>query len=439
MRLKAIEMGFITRRAVLRGGLLMGCVAWLTPSDAFAQPQLASRRLSIGEPEDFRTDSVDRIQRRFALYKSIGIGTIRCSVRWNQMEATPGNWTMPADLAYLREAKRSRLALKLLISTMGSIPKWLIASAPNVELRDQYGETTQLSMSYWHPQLHEFLARSTDALFKELFTGDLLEAGDMIIVDLGAAGEAKYPSAWNMREAHPQSPFWYFDQNAARNFSNVMAQKYGDVARANAAWSTHFDSWDAVQLPLPNTHPGQFWNDLLTWYRDSKRAFIAWQIGNYQECLRKYAANMKMPLVVLVPGEHITAEQWKADVLEGGGDKQAAAMIDTEFVIQTAARAGCWLQYTGAQDEKEVRWIREYLNSNGFGNVPCWGENAGSVPNQINNPQRLVDIANAYSLYGVEYINASNVFGSDRITPNEWFEVLRTAYGEALKSFASRT
>jgi hypothetical protein len=415
----------------------MGCVAWLTPTDLFARSMLQSRRLSIGDPENFRTDTVERIQRRFALYKSIGIGTIRCSVRWNEMERTPGNWTMPADLAYLREAKRSQLALKLLVSTMGSIPKWLSTSSPDTELRDQYGETTQLSMSYWHPQLHDFLARSTDALFKELSSGGLLDAGDMIIVDLGSAGEAKYPSAWNMREAHPQALFWYFDRNAVRNFIDVMTQKYGEISQANAAWGTHFGSWGSVELPLPNTHPGPFWNDLLIWYRDSKRAFISWQIANYQECIRKYAGNLKMPLVLLVPGEHITPEQWKADVNQGGGDLQAGAMTDTEFVIQTAARTGCWLQYTGAQDEKEVRWIREYLNDNGLGNIPCWGENAGAAPNPVNNPQHLVDIADAYGLYGVEYINASYVFGSDGITPNDWFDVLRRAYGEALKSLGT--
>jgi hypothetical protein len=121
------------------------------------------------------------------------------------------------------------------------------------------------------------------------------------------ADEPIYPAAWETNQ--PES-FWFYDSYAQADFPVIsfplsiliplwsmielhchfwplhlltssqakMQAQYGAIAQANAAWGTNYASWASVTIPNPGTKTGTMWNDVLTWYRNSKRNFITQQV-----------------------------------------------------------------------------------------------------------------------------------------------------------------
>ncbi len=393
-----------------------------------AQTLRTSPRLSLAEPQKFWTDPPATIAQRFALYRAAGVGTLRCSIRWDQMQGDGGRWHLPGHMAYLQQALQAGFALKLVLSTMGSVPNWFMQKNPDMLIRDQNGDTTHLSLSYWHPNLRHVLNDALTGMCMTLAGQGILKPSNFIVVDLGAAAEAKYPSAWNMNWPQSGALFWCSDANAASSFSAAMQASYGSIAAANAAWGTDFQSWSDVAPPKPGMEPGPLWNDMLTWYRSSKRNFTTAQLATYQTILKGYGVDSSR-LVALMPGNHITPAEWQAATAGAQEPADIGSMIDTQFVIDTVAQAGCMMQYTGAQNAHEIAWIRQYMAQKNYTGTPLWGENAGMhEPTPANNPAALANVATAYDLYGIEYINAGYLFESDRLTPTSWFTVFRNAY-----------
>ena len=418
------------RRALIAAGLL---AATPTRTLLARTAQHTSTRLSLAEPPAFRRDPPDIITQRFAMYQAAGVGTLRTSIGWDDMEPSDGQWRLPPDMPYLRQALQAGFSLKLLFSTMGAIPAWFVQARPDMQIRNQNGDTTRLALSYWHPDLPHVLNNALSGMCQTLAGQGVIAAPNFVIADLGAAGEPKYPSAWNINAAAPGAEFWCYDAQARANFAAAMAQTYGSIGAANAAWGTRYSAWSDVAPPAPGNGSAPLWHDMLDWYRDSKRRFITTQLATYQTTLQAYASPTPS-LVALLPGVHLAAAQWQESGVEAG---PTAAMIDSAFIISTAAKAGCMLQYTGAQDGDEVAWIRNYMAQNGFSATPLWGENAGHAPTATNNPLALVKIAQRYGLYGIEYVNAANLFETDRITPNQWFATFQSAYQGALAGFAA--
>ena len=344
---------------------------------------------------------------------------------WNM---PTGNGVCRTNLPYLRQARQAGFALKLVLSTMGSVPGWFMQQHPDMLIRDQNGDTTHLALSYWHPDLAAVLSSALTGMCGTLAGQGILDPANFIIVDLGAAAEAKYPSAWNLHMTGAGPLFWCYDAPAVSHFAAAMQGIYGNIAAANAAWNTNFSAWSEIAPPRPGSEAGPLWRDFLNWYRDGKRHFTTAQLANYQSVLKAYGIDSSR-LVTLVPGNHVTAQQWQDAVTGTQETMEIGAMIDTPFIIDSAAQAGCMMQYTGAQNAREIAWIRQYMAQKGYTATPLWGENAGAhAPNEANNPAVLASIASTYSLYGIEYINAGYLFEADRITPNNWYSVFKTAY-----------
>lgn len=421
--LNALPRTGLTRRTLLTASALA-----LTPARRLLAQGAArtSTHLSLAEPPKFWSDPPAIIAKRFALYRAAGVGTLRCSVHWDGMQGADGKWHLPGNINYLRQARQAGFALKLVVSTMGSIPEWFMRQHPGMLIRDQNGETTHLSLSYWHPDLPAVLNRALSGMCETLAGQNILDSSSFFIVDLGAAAEAKYPSAWNMHKTQNKALFWCYDNQAAASFSAAMQQKYGTINVANAAWGSHFSSWSDVTPPKPGLKTGPIWHDMLTWYRNGKRSFTTAQIARYQAALKPYGISSSR-LVVLLPGNHLTTQQWQSADSGLHETVEVGTMIDSAFTIDSAANAGCMLQYTGAQNAHEVAWVRQYLTQKGY-STPLWGENAGQARNKANNPLRLTQIAQTYGLYGVEYINAGYLFLPDRITPTNWFADFSRAY-----------
>jgi len=432
----SIELG---RRNLLQAIAGLAYAVCAPARSAQAQAISTNPRLSIAETPAFRQDPEEVIQQRFDMYRSCGVGTLRTSVGWAQMEPMQDRWVKPRNLGYIHQAMQSGFDLKLLVSSMGAVPSWFLEANPDLRLLDQNGESTGLSLSYWHPRLEAVLASVGDDLFSRLAEEDILSATSFLIIDAGAAGEGKYPSPWNLGRGAGGPLFWCYDPYAQQHFSATMQSKYGSVVQANAAWGTSFGSWSDLKPPQPGASPGALWSDVLGWYRDSKRNFIAKQIDLYNGLLQKYApAGHAIAPVLLIPGEHVTPDEWQAAVSQGSGNERIAAMIDTEFLLESAARTGCQVQYTGEQNEPEVRWLTNYMRSHNMDNTLLWGENAGHAPNAVFDPTRLAGIFLKYGLYGLEYVNSSDLFESDRVTPNEWFASFRSAYVSLRDRLAAR-
>src|SRR6202034_1755215 len=102
---------------------------------------------------------------------------------------------------------------------------------------------------------------------------------------------------------------------------------------------------------------GRFWEDVLTWYRDAKRNFITWQIGNFKKHLAQYPESAHVKILLYVPGTHYSDEDWQNAVQTGNGKPNIRIMCDSRFLLDTAIREGCQLQYTGCENEEEVKYL----------------------------------------------------------------------------------
>jgi hypothetical protein len=225
---------------------------------------------------------------------------------------------------------------------------------------------------------------------------------------------------------HEGETFWFYGADAQADFARKMAAKYGGITRANAAWKTTFAAWGDVKIPQPGVRPGPFWADVLTWYRDTKRDFILWQLHDYQAMMARYLSR-PIPLIIYVPGRDYSDDDWNQAVATGAGDLPIKLMCDSKFLIQTAAREHCWLQYTASGNAQEVQHLRDYMRQNGFDHIPMWGENAGGAPTTYH-PLELSGVVIKYGLYGLDFTHSSALFDADTITTNAVFPELKQAY-----------
>src|SRR5262249_38076993 len=146
--------------------------------------------------------SPEIVQRRFELYRRLGVGSLRVHVRWSELEAANGRWTVPRSFRYFDHARRAGFRLKLLVSTLGGPPDWFFAEHPEARILDRAGESTHNLISPWYPGLRQLLRTKTDAVFSAVACAGLLGELEALIIDLGPQGEAIFPGGWGLTAAH---------------------------------------------------------------------------------------------------------------------------------------------------------------------------------------------------------------------------------------------
>lgn len=163
---------------------------------------------------------------------------------------------------------------------------------------------------------------------------------DYIVPTMGPAGELTYPPTWTT--GLPTPTFWCYGPHAQADFRRAMREKYETVDKANTLWGTSFTSWEDVRVLKPGQHPGPYWNDILTWYRDSKRAFARWHVEAVKELTDK-------EIILYIPGQHCTEAEWRQAVDTAGKRASVAikTMLDMDFIIHLAKETDCTLRYTG--------------------------------------------------------------------------------------------
>jgi hypothetical protein len=320
-------------------------------------------------------------------------------------------------------AKANGFHLKANVGAMSGPPRWFLATHPDAQLTNETGLKSDNVISYWYPSLRSLLEEKDDQIFALLSQNGLLDALSYIVIPLGPAGEPIYPASWTTSSPHAPARFWFYDTYARSDFLVKMRAKYQQIGAANWIWRTSYGDWNSVTIPEPGTQPGPMWSDVLTWYRDVKRSFVAWQIAHYQRLLAKYYPDGGAPrLIILVPGNHISPYEWAEAVKSGGGNSSIVIMVDSEFLLDTAHRTGALLQYTGLPNMVEVEYLQSYMRGKGY-NIPMWGENAGNkgVPDELG----YEVLANG--LYGQEYVG-SNLFDADQLTPMSQLSALSRDY-----------
>ncbi len=421
------------RGALTRRGLLAAGIAGALPPRR-GRAAVTNPRLSIAEPRAFVLQSHDQIQHRFDLYKKVGIDTLRVSVDWWEQETADGVWRGAIPLPYFRQAADNGFQLKMAIATISEPPDWYMTAHPDARLLNRDHLASRSDISYWYPGLRDLMAAKANHLFGYLAKQNLFPAIHSIFVDCGPAAEPIYPALWTLGPefAGREASFWFYDPNAQSDFGIKMRTAYaGVLSDANHAWGTSFTSWNGVRIPEVGTRQGAMWDDVLKWYRDAKRSFVKWQVANYQAQLHRHTPAWQPKLILMVPGSHIRPAAWRQAVRQGNGDYSIKIMSDSEYLIDLAARTGCWLQYTGVENAEEVAYLMDYMKSN-LEEVPMWGENGGN-PAIGADPQRLAKVVSDNQLYGLEYINAAYVFDEWGSNPNLAFSKLADAYSFLLK------
>ncbi len=378
-------------------------------------------RCCITDPQHYYFEDPEKIRSRFALYKSNGINTIRMEIDWASIERKEGDWNPSSEIKYLKIAEEFGFRVKLIMGVMMAPPAWYLDKNPEAMLVDQNGLRARNCMSYWYPDLKKIIDSKTKKICDDLKANNLWHIIDYVIPTFGPAGEPIYPHPWTLAYQVTEETFWGYDVNAHKDFRSHMKRKYKSVEKANKAWGTDFDSWDDVIVFQPKTYPGQYWNDMLVWYRDVKRKYINWQIDN----TRKHIGDKIV--LMYVPGTCYTEDHWNEAVRTGEGNVWIKLMADSKFLIDTAVEKDCWLQYTGVDNAPEVALLRKYIDDKGYTDLVMWGENAGALA-CAKDPVFLAETIIANRLYGLDYTHAHFALEDDGVTPNAIMPELRKAY-----------
>jgi hypothetical protein len=370
------------------------------------------------ESDSFRAGEPELILKRFQIYKDAGFDMLRVEGIGSDLFKEDGTAAEPRGAQYIKLANESGFRVKMNVNVLGQA-SWYFTSHPGSQLINEDGGIAVGEMSFWDPDTRKRAEECTDVAFKYMADHKLFQSMDLIAPDFGPASEPIYPAAWTQsgNAKKEGEAFWFYANNAQADFVRRMQDKYQTTDAANAAWHTALKDWREVRIPQPGTRPGRFWEDVLTWYRDAKRNFVIWQIGNFKKHLAQYPEAAHVKILLYVPGTHYSDEDWQNAVQTGNGKPIIRIMCDSRFLLDTAIREHCQLQYTGCENEEEVKFLLGYLKEKGK-LVPMWGENAEGAANQA---EHIADVVVYNGLAGLDYTHTSAAFEPNMITPNVLF------------------
>ncbi|MCL5271085.1 MAG: family 14 glycosylhydrolase [bacterium] len=210
-----------------------------------------------------------------------GLTHIEAWVYWRPLEPSKDQWDFrefDAMLALSREKGLKFLVLPWLMYA----PEWFKKSPDYTPLTEMRTGKSVDVLSPWAPGTlaaydHFFaeLARryndSIDILKFSYPGSDFGEVGMLLGSKGFLPGGMRYeflpqdPEAW-------KAGYWCGDRFARADFRERMLEKYGDLNRLNAAWSTRFDGAAAIEYPDPDRRGNERrrWLDFMTWYQETQ-------------------------------------------------------------------------------------------------------------------------------------------------------------------------
>lgn len=368
-------------------------------------------------------------QIRFAEYVNMGIKSIRCETAWNN--TGKGQWTMREETkTVLKTAVDAGLRLKLISPTIMIPQQTWVSQDPNSALYSYNGTKAINTLSYWYDGVYEYTEDAINSQLEQYEKEGLLDYIDALIVDFGPAGEPLYPAAWTQgagleNPENNETQMWCYGENAVADFKAEMLKKYGSIEKINAAWGTSLTSMDQFRMPAPNTVKGQQWEDVLTWYIESKREFIEKQIQIFQKAVDAHTDG-RVKLILYMPGASFTQEQWNECVETGTATFEIRIGSENEFIVEMADKYGCLLQFTGLPSIPALKQVRQWMYTNGYGHIPVFGENVASL-GASQSPEGLYQMIEDFNLAGIDYTFTNYLWNNDFVTLSSIGENMRLA------------
>lgn len=370
----------------------------------------------------------EAVKQRCADYVSLGVKTMRYETSWASL--SKGDWIMSGETEYtLRAAVDAGLRLKLISPTIMMPQSW-VTMEPDSTLVDANGMKSVNTISYWYDGIYEYTEDAINSQLEIYKEKGFLDSIDALVVDMGPAGEPLYPAAWtqtgNLENPNNEATsLWFYGENATADFREKMIEKYGSIQAVNEAWGTSFGSMEDYEMPKSGTVKGKQWEDILTWYLESKHVFIEKQIQIFKEAVKKYSDG-RIQLILYMPGASFTQAEWKQHVAAGTASFAMQIGCDNEFIADMAYKYGCLLQFTGLPAPRALKQVRQYMYENGYGDIPVFGENYADYASS-NDPVALYDEIAELHLAGIDYTFSKFLYEDDGLTHSSIYPLMEKA------------
>jgi hypothetical protein len=226
------------------------------------------------------------IDARLAALRQIGVTSIQTYVYWNKVEKSPGvlDWS-----AYDEEVKLYQKHGLKWVPFIVTGPWYLtpehVRRDPDITMYKclEHGRDS-LIPSLWSPRFRE-LVRTYLTRFAEHYRPmGVLESVNLGIT--GDYGEAIYSVIGNWPGSyHSHAGFWCGDAMAVADFRRHARALYPDgIAALNAAWHTHYASFDEIAMLPPAKAPSErAWQEFLAWYRGAMTQYADYCVALARE------------------------------------------------------------------------------------------------------------------------------------------------------------
>jgi len=357
---------------------------------------------------------------RFKDYTDMGLKTIRLETGW--VSFSKGSWALSGDSQTIMQAAiDAGLRLKLVCPTISQPQTW-VTRDPASQMRNYNGVAAVNTLSYWYEGIYDY---TTDAINSQLAKLDelgFLEHMDALVVDFGPAAEPLYPAAWTQGGSldnpnNAATSMWCYDDNAVADFKATMLEKYGSIGEINKAWGTALASMEDYTMPKAGTVKGQQWEDILTWYLESKREFVEKQIQIFREAVNTHTDG-RVQLILYMPGASFNQAEWDECIQKGDATFSMLIGSENEFIVEMADKYGCLLQFTGLPGIEPLKQIRQWMYTNGYGEIPVFGENYADLSSS-QDPEALYQTIEDFNLAGIDYTFTKFLCQDDGVTMSE--------------------
>lgn len=391
--------------------------------------QASVQSIGICFTEGYHTNnSVEALRKRYDDYVEMGLKTLRHETQWTSTEKE--EWVLSEDSTNtLTLAIEAGLRLKLISPTIMMPQPW-VKDDPDSAMVSFDGTKAINTLSYWYEGTYEYTEDAINGQLKEYERLGILENVDALVVDFGPAGEPLYPAAWTQsgdleNPENAQTKMWCYGDNAVQDFRDSMLEKYGSVEAINDAWDTSFASMDVYQMPNIGTVMGRQWEDILTWYLESKREFIEKQIQIFQEAVDTYSDG-RIRLILYMPGASFSEAEWDECIKTGTATYAMLIGSENEFMVQMADKYNCLLQFTGIPGVDSLKQVRQWMYENDYGYIPVYGENYADYVSSCE-PEALYQIIEDFNLAGIDYTFTKFLYEDDCLTPSEIYPKMALA------------
>lgn len=214
------------------------------------------------------------LEEAMPFFKAIGVTSHEGYVRWNLCEPEPGryDWSIYDAYAALYKKYGIQWVPFLIVGSPYSLPDWFYTNDAERQgyVCLEHGEESDVQ-SLWNPALRGHVSRFIQAFLEHYGPQGVIES--VLLGITGNYGEAIYVATGNDWTAdvhglyHTHEGFWAGDPYAVADFRAWLEEKYGEVAKLNAAWSTALADFDAISPFLREQAPNdRAWVDFCDWY-----------------------------------------------------------------------------------------------------------------------------------------------------------------------------